>query len=86
MDADNTAETAEQVFSSAFTTWEMAWQLLSLPANSISNPHLFCAVRYGENPGAGNHDEMIKGIGSVLGFDLSSLSLNAMGGFISLLI
>ncbi len=64
----------------------MAWQLLSLPANSISNPSPLRAVRYGENPGAGNHDEIDKRIGSVLGFDLSSLSLNANGGIISLLI
>lgn len=39
VDADNTAGTAETRCSrQPSATWEMAWQLLSLPANSISNP------------------------------------------------
>ncbi len=54
--------------------------LLSLPANSTSNPSPLRCCQIGENPGAGNHDEIDKRDWQCMGFDLSSLSLNANGG------
>ncbi len=79
VDADNTAGIAEQVFSSAFSNMRNGRQLCHYRQTQLQILHLFGAVRYGENPGTGNHDEIDKGIGSVLGFDLSNLSLNANG-------
>lgn len=87
VDADNTAGTAEQVFSSAFSNMGNGpGNFCHYRQTQLQILHLFGAVRYGEDPAQATVMKSIKGIGSVLGFDLSSLSLNANGGFISLLI
>ncbi len=62
-------------------TWEMAWQLLSLPANSIFKSFTSSVLSdMAKILAQATMMKSIKGIGSVLGFDLSSLSLNANGG------
>ena len=76
----NTAGTAEQVFSSAFSNMGNGGNFCHYRQTQFQILHLFGAVRYGENPAQATMMKSIKGIGSVLGFDLSSLSLNANGG------
>lgn len=87
VDADNTAETAEQVFSSAFSN--MGNGLATFVTTGKLNFKSFTSSVLSDMAkilAQATMMKSIKGIGSVLGFDLSSLSLNANGGFISLLI
>ncbi len=79
VDADNTAGIAEQVFSSAFSNMRNGTATLSLPANSTSNPSPLRCCQIWRKSAQATMMKSIKGIGSVLGFDLSNLSLNANG-------
>ncbi len=60
--SDNTAETSRTgVLVEPSATWEMAWQPLSLPANSISNPSpLLCCQIWRKCWRRRNHDEIDK--------------------------
>lgn len=87
VDADNTAGTAEQVFSSAFSN--MGNGLATFVTTGKLNFKSFTSSVLSDMAkilAQATMMKSIKGIGSVPGFDLSSLSLNANGGFISLLI
>ncbi|ENG65667.1 lambda phage tail tape-measure family protein [Escherichia coli p0305293.2] len=57
VDADNTAETAEQVFSSAFSSMRTGWRLLYYRQTQFQILHLFCAVRYVQNHGSDSFNE-----------------------------
>ena len=91
VDADNTAEQAEQVFSSAFSNMGNGLAtFVPTTANSTSNPSpLRCCQIWRNILAQGNHDEIdFKRDLAVGTGDLNSqqpLSLNANGGFISLL-
>lgn len=81
VDADNTAETAEQVFSSAFSN--MGNGLATFVTTGKLNFKSFTSSVLSDMAkilAQATMMKSIKGIGSVLGFDLSSLSLNANGG------
>lgn len=86
-DADNAAGTAEQLFNTAFSS--MGNGLATFCTTGKLNFKSFTSSVLSDMakiPAQATMMKSIKGIGSVLGFDLSSLSLNANGGFISLLI
>ncbi|EEX0815446.1 TPA: phage tail tape measure protein [Escherichia coli] len=81
VDADNTAGTAEQVFSSAFSN--MGNGLATFVTTGKLNFKSFTSSVLSDMAkilAQATMMKSIKGIGSVLGFDLSSLSLNANGG------
>ncbi|EJW0431303.1 phage portal protein [Escherichia coli] len=81
VDADNTAGTAEQVFSSAFSY--MGNGLATFVTTGKLNFKSFTSSVLSDMAkilAQATMMKSIKGIGSVLGFDLSSLSLNANGG------
>ncbi|HBE4623498.1 TPA: phage tail tape measure protein [Escherichia coli] len=81
VDADNTVGTAEQVFSSAFSN--MGNGLATFVTTGKLNFKSFTSSVLSDMAkilAQATMMKSIKGIGSVLGFDLSSLSLNANGG------
>ncbi|HGF4690324.1 TPA: phage tail tape measure protein [Escherichia coli] len=81
VDADSTAGTAEQVFSSAFSN--MGNGLATFVTTGKLNFKSFTSSVLSDMAkilAQATMMKSIKGIGSVLGFDLSSLSLNANGG------
>ncbi|HFN6324065.1 TPA: phage tail tape measure protein, partial [Escherichia coli] len=81
VDADNTAGTAEQVFSSAFSN--MGNGLATFVTTGKLNFKSFTSSVLSDMAkilAQATMMKSIKGIGSILGFDLSSLSLNANGG------